>query len=316
MELHEQAVEAIGKVFGRHEEHRAVHSKGTLCAGTFTATPEAARLTRAVHMQGEPVEATVRFSNASGDPHEPDGVPDGRGMATKFYLPDGSRTDILTVTAKRFFARTPQEFVEFNRAISAGNGGRPRPNPVKMLWYLARHPKAAPAVRAIREVKAIPSYARARYNSLHAFRWVDAAENVRHVRYSWIPEEGEATLAQEEAKSRPPDYLQRDLADRLAGGAPIRFTLELQLAADGDPLEDPRVAWPEDRERVVAGTLELTELDTRRERGGDVLVFDPTRVTGGIELTDDPILHFRPKAYSVSVERRAGLPAPSQPAPS
>jgi catalase len=34
-------------------------------------------------------------------------------------------------------------------------------------------------------------------------------------------------------------------------------------------------------------------------------VFDPTRVTAGIELSDDPILHFRPRAYSASVERRA-----------
>jgi catalase len=34
-------------------------------------------------------------------------------------------------------------------------------------------------------------------------------------------------------------------------------------------------------------------------------VFDPTRVTAGIELSDDPILHLRPRAYSASVERRA-----------
>src|SRR3954471_20150865 len=106
MELPEQAVEAIGNVFGRHEEHRAVHAKGTLCAGTFTATPDAARLTRAAHMQGQPVEATVRFSNASGDPVAHDGVPDGRGLAAKLYLDDGTRTDIVTVTAGRFFART------------------------------------------------------------------------------------------------------------------------------------------------------------------------------------------------------------------
>jgi catalase len=308
--LPDQAVEAVGDIFGRHAGRRAVHAKGTLCAGTFTATPEAARLTRAPHMQGDPIEVTVRFSNASGDPDEHDGIPDGRGMATKLYLPDGSRTDMLAVTASRFFARTPEEFVEFNRAISRSGGGRPRPNPLKMLWYLARHPKAAPAVAALREAKSIPSYARRRYNSLHAFRWVDSSGTARPVRFSWLPEEGEATISLEEAKSRPPDYLQRDLEERLTGAAPIRFTLELQLAADGDPLDDSRRAWPEDRERVRAGTLELTELDTRRERDGDVLVFDPTRVTDGIELTDDPILRFRPKAYSVSVERRAGVPAP------
>ena len=37
-----------------------------------------------------------------------------------------------------------------------------------------------------------------------------------------------------------------------------------------------------------------------------MLVFDPTRVTDGIELSDDPVLRFRPGAYSESVARRAG----------
>lgn len=308
--LPEQAVDAVGKIFGRHPGYRAVHAKGVVCAGTFTATPAAARMTRAAHMQGEPVDVTVRLSNASGDPDAPDAIPDGRGMATKLYLADGSRTDIVTVSAGRFFARTPEEFIEFNGAIRAGDGGPPRPHPLRMLWYLARHPKAAPVVAALRDVKPIESYARCRYNSLHAFRWIDAEGTVRHVRYSWIPEEGEARLSGEEASSRPPDYLQRDVADRLGAGKPIRFSLELQLAAENDPLDDPRLAWPDDRERVTAGTLELTALDTRRERDGDVLVFDPTRVTDGIELTDDPILRFRSKAYSVSVERRSGAPAP------
>jgi len=33
-------------------------------------------------------------------------------------------------------------------------------------------------------------------------------------------------------------------------------------------------------------------------------VFDPTRVTDGIQVTDDPILLARSGAYSVSVSRR------------
>jgi catalase len=309
--LQEQAVDALGDMFGRHQGRRAVHAKGTLCTGTFTATPEAAGLTRAAHMQGESVEVTVRYSNAAGNPGEHDGIPDGRGMATKFYLPDGSRTDILAVTANQFFARTPEEFVEFNRAVAPGKGGRPRPRPLKMLWYLARHPKAGPAVRAIREVRPIPSYAQCRYNSLHAFRWIDSKGGARHVRYSWLPEEGESTITPDDARGRPPDYLQQDLRDRFAAGGRVRFDLVVQLARDGDPLDDPRLAWPDDREQVVVGKIELTGLETRRETNGDVLVFDPTRVTDGIELTDDPILRFRPKAYSVSVERRSGVPAPT-----
>jgi catalase len=76
------------------------------------------------------------------------------------------------------------------------------------------------------------------------------------------------------------------------------------VAEEGDPVDDPTVAWPEERERVEVGRLVLTGPETGRERDGDILVFDPTRVTAGIELSDDPILRFRPKAYSVSVARR------------
>jgi len=62
---------------------------------------------------------------------------------------------------------------------------------------------------------------------------------------------------------------------------------------------------------VELGTLELTGLDTTRETGDDVLVFDPMRVTDGIEPSDDQILHVRSPAYSVSVERRSGAPRPT-----
>jgi catalase len=67
------------------------------------------------------------------------------------------------------------------------------------------------------------------------------------------------------------------------------------------------VAWPGSREQVVAGRLELTGPEQEREQGGDVLVFDPTRVVDGIELSEDPILRFRRRAYAVSVERRSGM---------
>ncbi len=91
----EDAVTAAHEAFGRHPGHRALHARGTLLKGTFTATPEAAALTRAAHMQGEPVPVTVRVSNASGDPSIGDHVPDIRGLAIKLYLHDDSRTDLV-----------------------------------------------------------------------------------------------------------------------------------------------------------------------------------------------------------------------------
>jgi catalase len=98
--------------------------------------------------------------------------------------------------------------------------------------------------------------------------------------------------------------LQEEIRRRLAREV-VRFDLQLQIAAEGDPTDDPRAAWPDDRETVVVGKLELTELDPTVETEGEVFVFDPVRLTDGIELSDDPILHYRPRAYSVSAERRS-----------
>ena len=127
------------------------------------------------------------------------------------------------------------------------------------------------------------------------------------MRYRFEPEEGERTLAQDEAKSRGRDYLQEEVAARDS----TAFRLLAIMAEDGDPVDDPTVAWPDGRDQVEVGRLELTGLETERERDGDILVFDPTRVTDGIELSNDEILRFRPRAYSASVTRRSGAPAPS-----
>jgi catalase len=304
----EEAVKAIDETFGRHDGHRVVHAKGVLCRGTFVATPEAAGLTRAPHMQGGEVAVTVRFSNGSGNPHAADRAPDARGMAAKFYLPDGGRTDIVAVTLPCFFVRTPEDFIAFTRASKRFVAGLPGP---RFFLYLATHPEARRAAAAAVKFKPPVSYATCLYNAIHAYKWIAADGSERFVRYTWVPEAGEQSLPGGEAKQRGRDYLQEEVGERLAR-EPIRFTLRVQIAAPGDPTDDATAVWPDDRERVDVGKLELTELETGREQGGDVLVFDPSRVIDGIELSDDPLPLFRSQAYSVSVERRSGAARPAE----
>jgi catalase len=294
-----QAVEAANQVFGRHPGRRALHAKGMLCKATFTATPEAGELTRAPHMQGDPIPATVRVSNGGGNPNVPDYKPDVRGLAVKLYLPDGSRTDIVAQSVPRFPVRTPEAFVELMRAQ--------RPGPA-MAWgmplFFARHPATLVTVPpGLPALRPIVSYATCSYYATHAFRFVDANGGSRYIRYTFMPEAGDKRMSPREAKRHGPDYLQQEMRDRLTAG-PVRFTLELQVAEPGDPVDDASSVWPRERRRVRAGTLELDQLETDRETGGDVLVFDPTRVTDGIELSEDPILQFRHLAYTQSVSRR------------
>ncbi len=81
-------------------------------------------------------------------------------------------------------------------------------------------------------------------------------------------------------------------------------TFGSSLPEPDDPLDDPTAVWSQDGELVDAGRLELTAIADDPERDGHIDVFDPTRVVDGIDLPDDPILHARPKAYSVSAYRR------------
>lgn len=292
----EDAVNAANTAFGRHPGYRALHAKGILLKGSFTPTPEARQLTRAPHMQGGSVPATIRFSNGAGKPHSADYAPDPRGMAVKLYLPDGSRTDIVAQTSPRFPVHTPEAFVELLQAQAS---------PWRLPLFLIRHPETLRALPVARKGLVPPeSFATCTYYGLHAFRFVNADNQGQYVRYTFVPEAGDRRISPREGKRRGRDYLHDEIPRRLAD-APVRFTLELQLAEPGDPVNDPWAMWPSGRRRVSAGTLEITGLDGEREQGDDVLVFDPTRVTDGIELSEDPVLRFRPKAYAESVSRRS-----------
>jgi catalase len=305
-DLARQAVDAVCAISGDHPGFRAVHAKGTLCAATFTPSADASRLSKAAHFGGDAVRAHVRFSNGSGNPNAPDFEPrEGRGMATKFYLHDGTTTDVVAINLPAFFVKTVDGFLDFCRA-RVPDPSTGEPDPAAIGAFLEQHPEALTAGAAVLAATPPESYLRCAYNSLHAYRFVDDAGGGRYVRYRWEPEAGEASLSAEEAEARGPDYLQDDLATRFVAG-PAVFTLSVQIAGDGDAVDDPTVPWPDDRLRVRLGRLEVTGLAYDREQGDDVLVFDPTRVTDGIELSADPILLFRTRAYAESVLRRSGV---------
>jgi catalase len=300
-DLSEQLVDALNGAYGVHPGHRAAHAKGVLCAATFTASPSAAAISRAVHFDGVPVRAHVRFSNGGGDPTVSDATRDARGIAVKLYLPDGSTTDVIGITLPVFFTRTPEDLMEFNIAR------RPDPDTgaldlAKVGAFLEQHPETVPAVTAAMTMPIPASYARLAYHALHTFKFVAADRTVTPARYHFVPAEGEASITDDEAAALGASYLRDELESRLENG-PAVFHLELELAAAGDPLDDPTALWS-DRERVRVGDLSITGLAFDRERDGDVLVFDPIRVTDGIELSDDPILHARSGAYRASVSRR------------
>jgi len=290
----EEAIDRISARFGVHSGRRALHARGVVCAGTFVASPEAGALTTAPHMQGDRIGILARFSNGSGDPEEPDRAPDVRGLAVRFELEGGGKTDIVAQNAPRFPVSDPDAFIAMIQATERGRGMLAR-----LPLFLARNPGAIPALRANAAALRPPrSYADPTFYAVHAFRWSGPDGSSRWVRYAFVPVSGGEAGEQDRSVS---DYLSKELEGRLAGGGTIGFDLELELAGDGDDPHDPSSVW-NDAERVVAGRLQLESVLDGRES----TIFDPMRLAEGIEPSEDPVLHFRPKAYGVSYARRTG----------
>ena len=298
-----QLVETMRALAGSHPGFRPAHAKGIVCAGTFRPSPDARRVTRAAHLQGQSVSTVIRFANASGNPDVPDGQPGVRSLSMKIPLADGKSADILANSVEGFPARTPAEFLEFLRAqLPDPATGKLAPDAVPR--FLGTHPVAAAFVQRLMQKPIPASYAQASYHAEHAFRFTAADGTSRFGRYHFVPEAGESYLSPEDGGKRSANFLRDELEARLRGG-PAVFRLTLQIAEPNDPTDDPAALWPADRPRVELGRLEVTSISPTGAADERKLVFDPTNRTDGIDLSADPILLARSAAYSISYGYRS-----------
>ena len=288
------AIDRLRAAFRGPSGYRTLHAKGRFYAGTFTATPEAAQLCRAGHLDGSPTPVVVRWSNGGGNPEVADPKPDVRGMAVKFRLPDGTSTDLLGQTSPRFPTDSPEEFVAMTEAAM---------KPLTFPLFLARHPAMIGPITAGARAKALASpvsFAEVTFYPIHAYGWLAANGDRTWVRYIFRPEATAEDRLEQRFTGR--DRLREEMAARLERG-PVTHQVWVQLAG---PEHDPHHAtsvWRGARE-LLAGHIVVTEELPDPEVGGTPTVFDPARVVDGIELSDDPILRYRPAAYSESVARR------------
>lgn len=147
------------------------------------------------------------------------------------------------------------------------------------------------------------SFATYSYFGNHAFIYVNARGQRQAVRWQIVPVAGEKHLDPAVAATKGPDFLFEELRNRIAK-APIEFRLQVQLANPNDPTHDATLVWPDDRKKVVLGTIRLTSVDPKSAETEKGLFYDPTHLTDGIELSDDPLPAFRAKVYSISIARR------------
>jgi catalase len=294
-----QIVDLANKVDGVHQGFRAFHAKGVVVEGSFQASAEAAQLSSATLFNGSSIPVTARFSDGSGMPNIPDGSPAmPRGIAIKYHLPGGTDTDMVTNSFKFFPVGTGEDFRDLLQAIVASPPDAPKPT--KLEQFFASHPNAQKALGTL----AVPdSFADEEYHGVDAFIFVRKSGQRQAVRYLIVPEKL-VHIAPEQAAKQSPDFLFDDLTMRIAR-KPIVFRLKAQLAEPGDQTGDASQPWPDDRKIVELGVLTLTKVVPDSPEAERKLLFTPTRLTAGIELSDDPLPRVRAAAYGVSFGRRS-----------
>jgi catalase len=295
-----QIVDTFYKIYGTHPGFRVNHAKGVVAEGSFVATPAASTLSRAALFDGSRIPVTVRFSNDGGFPSVPDGAPSNpKGMAIKFHLPGGTEVDMVILAVKFFPVATAEEFRDLLVAISESPPDAPKPT--QLDQFTASHPKF-PA--SFGSAPTPDSFADQEYHGIDAFIFVDKAGHRQAVRYIMTPEKS-VPLTAEEAARRPADFLVDDLPQRIAK-RPVVFHLQAQLAAAGDQTSDPSQPWPDNRKVVDLGVLTLDKPVVDTLEAQKKLLFLPTRLTDGIELSDDRLPLIRAGAYALSFARRGG----------
>lgn len=305
--LSNDLIQTFDTLFGLHSGFRPAHAKGILLTGTFTPSSDAASLSRAQHFNRASTPVTVRFSNSTGIPLIPDNDPnaDPRGMAIRFNLAEHVHTDIVSHSVDSFPTHTGEEFLEFLRSVAASSD-RTQPHPWPVEVFLGSHPAALAFIQAPKPAPS--SFARESYYGVTAMRFINKDGAARYGRYRIVPEAGNDPLDAEALKAKGPDYLFDEIKERV-GGSPIRFRIVVQLANDGDTVDDATVHWPEDRKLLDVGTIELTALASDNAAEQQRVIFDPIPRLDGIEPSEDPLLELRAAVYLISGRRRRAAPA-------
>jgi catalase len=286
---------------GEHPGFRPAHAKGIILTGTFKASSDVASLTRAPHARGE-TPVTVRFSDFAGIPTVADSDPQHaspRGCAIRFHLGEHVHTDIVAHSHDGFPTRTVQEFEEFLHAVAASDPSKPHPNAIEQ--YLGAHPKALQFVQA---PKPIPtSFARESFFAVSAFKFTAARGTSRFGRYRILPELGNEYLDTSAAAAKGPNFLFDEIGQRITKG-PIKFRIVVQLADEGDTVDDATVRWPESRPLIEFGEVALKALVADNDAEQRRIIFDPIPRVDGIEASADPLFQPRADVYLLSGRRR------------
>jgi catalase len=288
---------------GLHVGFRRNHAKGVCVTGWFESNGQAAALSKAVVFRPGRIPVVGRFALAGGMPFQTDAPSTVRSMALRFLPPGGEewRTGMNNIPV--FPVNSARGFYE-QLLASSPDPATGKPQPARMRAFLAAHPETVRAMALIMKRQIASGFANSTFNSLDAFRFVDAAGASHPVRWSAAPEQPFAADTAAPSTEQDKNYLFDDLIAQIAQH-PQRWRLIVTIGQADDPTNDATLPWPEGRRQIDAGTVTIDQAASEDSGRCTAVNYDPLVLPSGIEPSDDPLLSARSAAYARSFTLRA-----------
>ncbi len=310
-------IEKLSRFDRERIPERVVHAVGTGAFGVFESYGNQSGLTKAsfLNSPGKQTPVFVRFSTVIPSRGAAETGRDPRGFSVKFYTDQGNY-DLVMNDMPVFFIRDAIKFPDFIHSF--------KPSPIsnkqeadRQFDFLSKSPEATEMLTFLYSDLGTPaSYATVPGRSVHAFKWINAKDEVTYVKYTFTPVAGIHTLTADEANAlagTQPQYLTTELYDRINKGDFPAWEVSVQTLKpkelnkfDFNPL-DATKDWPADLvPSVKIGKMTLNKTPHNVFQTTEESAFDPGVMPPGIEPSEDKLLQGRLFSYADAQRYRLG----------
>ena len=297
---------------------RRMHAKGSGAYGTFTATHDITRYTKAkiFSQVGKETDLFVRFSTVAGERGAADAERDIRGFAVKFYTEEGN-WDLVGNNTPVFFLRDPLKFPDLNHAVKRD----PRTNmrSAKNNWdFWTSLPEALHQVTIVMSDRGIPATYRNMHGfGSHTFSFINAKRERHWVKFHWVCQQGIKNLTDAEAEAlvgKDRESHQRDLYESIERKDFPKWKLFIQIMPEKDaatcpynPFDLTKVWFHKDYPLIEVGMMELNRNPENYFAEVEQAAFNPANVVPGIGFSPDKMLQGRLFSYGDAQRYRLGV---------
>jgi len=282
--------------------YRRAHGKGICFDGVYHSNGNIEKFSTARVFSNSNMPVIGRFSIGSPNPHAADNSTQTVSIALLIRPDDQSQWRMKLNNFPYFATRTPEGFLELIAAFKV-DPKTGKPDPVRVAKFFKDYPEARKAVEQQDKMPLPSSFSSSEYYSINAFILVNSSGEKQPFRWSMRPHSKFINLTKEQHAQADHDFLFKDIKKKL-DKSPLYWDLVIQLAKPEDPIDDPSQPWPENREEIIAGVLEVKHVTDQENGDCRDINFDPTLVPSGIKLSNDPVLAARAGIYSHSYNAR------------